>query len=87
MMKIKDRPIYKEILNRYKMDTKTFMENMVKRAIKNKEIREDIPQDFITKYLTVVFLNSTEMIETDNLLDIKPMDYLIEILKSGLKSA
>ncbi len=86
LLKVRDKPIYRKVLTQFEDVSIEFLEKYVRQGVEEGEIRDDIPLEFLIKFLNMVFFHLNELYEDE--IDIDRMEeylsYLIKILKYGL---
>lgn len=86
LLKVRDKPIYRKVLTQFEDVSIEFLEKYVRQGVEEGEIRDDIPLEFLIKFLNMVFFHLNELYEDE--IDIDRMEeylsYLIKVLKHGL---
>ena len=86
LLKVRDKPIYRKVLTQFEDVSIEFLEKYVRQGVEEGEIRDDIPLEFLIKFLNMVFFHLNELYEDE--IDIDRMEeylsYLIKVLKYGL---
>ena len=86
LLKVRDKPIYRKVLTQFEDVSIEFLGKYVRQGVEEGEIRDDIPLEFLIKFLNMVFFHLNELYEDE--IDIDRMEeylsYLIKVLKHGL---
>lgn len=79
--------IYHKALKKFDFQINDYFDILINNAFNRGELRDDLPKDFIKNIIAYLFTHVTEMINVANINDIPNISYyLIEFMKSGLKS-
>jgi AcrR family transcriptional regulator len=83
-MREKGTPIYDKALEKFNLGSGDFLERMVQKAIENGELRQDIPQSFISNAIGYLFTHAVEVASLSEVETAQEnLDYLVAFLRSG----
>ncbi len=86
LLKMRGRPIYRKVFRRFEKISSEFLERFIKQGLEQGEIRDDVPLEFLIKFLNMVFFHLNDLYEDEDSFDrVKEyLSYLMSILKHGL---